>query len=215
MNYKISVSILTADFLHLAEEIDSVIDYVDELHLDVCDGHFVPSLSFGGGLSGQLGAKYSSRCHVDVHLMISNPQEQMTSFLELGAKSIVFHIEAASHPRTLLTTLREQNVIAGIAIVPTTPATEIASLTEFVQRVLIMTVNPGFGGQALIPEMLRKTEQVRKIVGDEVDIIVDGGINLDTIRDAKCAGANIFVIGSALINAPKRVEYIQQLRDSL
>lgn len=212
MNYKISASILTGDFLRLAEEIDSIIDHVDELHLDVCDGHFVPSLSFGEAVSAQLGTHYAKRCHIDAHLMVSNPQERIPPFLESGAQSVIFHIEAAMYPHTLIADLQSADIVAGIGVIPRTPAAAIIPLAEFCQRILVMTVNPGFGGQALIPQMLKKVAAIRLIVGDKVDIIVDGGINLNTIRDAKNAGANIFVVGSALLNAPKRIEYIQQLR---
>lgn len=215
MDYRISASILSGDFLCLAEEIDSIVDHIDELHLDVCDGHFVPSLSFGEVVSAQLGARYAARCHIDTHLMVSNPQERIEAFLESGAKSIIFHLEASLHPHTLITHLQKHNITAGLGVIPRTPARAIVSLAEFCQRILVMTVNPGFGGQALIPQMLKKVEEIRTIVGDEVDIIVDGGINLDTIRDAKNAGANVFVVGSALLSAPKRLEYIQQLRDLL
>lgn len=212
MDYKISASILTGNFLHLADEIDSIIDHIDELHLDVCDGNFVPSLSFGEGVSGQLGAYYAKRCHIDAHLMVNNPQERIVPFLESGAKSIVFHIEASLHPHTLITNLQKHDIAAGIGVIPRTPAVAIAPLAPFCQRILVMTVNPGFGGQVLIPQMLKKVEEIRMIVGDEVDIIVDGGVNLNTIYDAKNAGANVFVVGSALLNAPQRIEYIQKLR---
>lgn len=214
-NYKISASILTADFLRLGHEIDSLVGHVDELHLDVCDGHFVPSLSFGDDLVTQICARYADRCHVDAHLMVANPEQRAEPLVATGARSVVFHVEATLHPHTLLTTLQQHGIAVGLGVIPKTPETAIQPLIEFCQRVLVMTVNPGFGGQALILPMLKKVERMRKLAGDGIDIIVDGGVNLTTIRDAKNAGANIFVIGSALLNAAQRVEYIHALRDAL
>ena len=213
--YKISASVLTADFLHLTEEIDSVIDHIDELHLDVCDGHFVPSLSFGEGIAAQIGARYADKCHIDTHLMVSNPKQRAETFIQSGSRSIVFHIEASAHPHTLITSLQRENIAAGLALIPKTPAAALEPLAEFCQRILIMTVNPGFGGQNIIMPMLKKAEWIRAHIGDEIDIVVDGGINADTIRDAKNAGANVFVIGSALFNSRQRIEYIHTLRQAL
>lgn len=215
MRYKISASILTGDFLHLAAEIDSVLDHVDELHLDVCDGHFVPSLSFGEGIATQLGMRYRERCHLDAHLMVSNPEQLAERFIDTRVHSLIFHIEASLHPHTLMKRLQSNDIAAGLGVIPRTPVVAIAPLAEFCQRVLVMSVNPGFGGQTLIPQMLRKVEEIREMLGSEVDIIVDGGVNLETIRDAKNAGANIFVVGSALLKAANRVEYIQALRTAL
>ena len=215
VSYKVSASILDIDFLHAAEEVDSIIEHVDELHLDICDGDFVPSLSFGTKISALIGARYARRCHIDTHLMISAPQKYFQGFVDAGARSIIFHIEAVRYPHTLITALQSHNVSAGVGIIPKTPASVLAPLYEFCNRVLVMTVNPGFGGQSLIPQMLRKVEHIRQQGGDDMDIIVDGGININTIQDAKNAGANVFVIGSGLFNAPQRVEYIQQIRSVL
>lgn len=212
MKYKISASILTGNFLSLAQDIESIIEHIDELHLDVCDGHFVPSLSFGEGISAQIGTRYATRTHIDTHLMVSNPKERVIPFLESYTKSLIFHIEATLHPHTLLLYLQKKSIVGGLGVIPRTPAEAIAPLAEFCERVLVMTVNPGFGGQTLIPQMLRKVEKIRAIVGDNTDIIVDGGINLSTITDAKNAGANVFVIGSALLDSSNRVEYLQQVR---
>jgi len=212
LKYKISASILNVDFLSLADEIDSVIEYIDELHLDICDGTFVPSLSFGGEVTARIGTRYHKQCHIDAHLMVMEPQEHVSSFIAAGSRSIIFHLEAHLHPLTLMSALQSKNIAAGIGIIPKTPAAALASIADFCDRVLIMTVNPGFGNQRLITPMLKKVEEVRKIIGDEKDIIVDGGINDATIRDAKNAGANIFVVGSALFKTPARREYIEQLR---
>lgn len=206
---------MTGDFLHLAAEIDSILGYIDELHLDVCDGHFVPSLSFGEVITTPLSARYRERCHLDAHLMVGNPEERAEHFIDARVHSLVFHVEASLHPHTLLKRLQSNGIAAGLGVIPRTPASAIAPLAEFCQRVLVMGVNPGFGGQKLILQMLRKVEEIREILGGAVDIIVDGGVNLETIRDVKNAGANIFVVGSALLNAANRVEYIRALRSAV
>lgn len=214
MKYRVAASILSADFLDLRRDIDRVIDHVDELHLDVMDGIFVENISFGApviaGLRGAYPAHFS-----EAHLMISRPHDYWSAFRDVGCNVVTFHYEATDHSYMLLKNLRDGAVQAGISLTPQTPATVLEPIREFIDRLLIMTVEPGFGGQAFEPAMLRKIETARQILGDEVDIEVDGGIKDTTIRQVRDAGANIFVSGSYLFKAEDPAERVAALRDAL
>ncbi len=234
MQYKLALSILTADFLNLGADIRGVLggrcgSGIGELHLDVCDGNFVPSLSFGEATCREIFRGFASPgglgggIHVDTHLMIANPGARVGAYLAGGCNSLIFHLEAELHPLRVADQIRRHEnegeggggVDAGIALAPVTPAGALEPIHDAFQRILVMSVNPGYGGQELIPAMLRKVERIRALVGDSTDIVIDGGINIKTIASAKSAGANIFVVGSAVMQAPDRQESIENLSAAL
>lgn len=214
MKYRIAASILSADFLKLRSDIDRVIDHVDELHLDVMDGIFVENISFGAPVIAGLRGAYPTHFS-EAHLMIARPHDYWSAFRDVGANVVTFHYEATDHSYMLLKTLRDGGVQAGISLTPQTPATVLEPIREFIDRLLIMTVEPGFGGQAFEPAMLRKIETARRLLGDTVDIEVDGGIKDTTIRQVRDAGANIFVSGSYLFKADDPAGRVATLRDAL
>ena len=214
MQYKISASILTVDFLSLRDELESVYSLVDEIHLDICDGHLVPSLSFGANVVQSIRNAFPT-AFLDTHLMIENPHNHWQSFLDAGSNSLIFHYEASLHPLVLRNTIQAHHAQVGIALAPRSNALVLEPLIGFFDRILIMTVNPGFGGQKMIPAMLRKVEQARELLGDEVDIIVDGGINLQRIGEARRAGANVFVVGNALFQNSDRKSFLEDIRAAL
>ena len=195
-------SILSADFGILKQQLE-VIDEAGALyvHFDVMDGVFVPSISFGLPVLKTI-RKYTDRM-MDVHLMIVDPERYVKDFAEAGADIITVHAEACKHLDATIELIKASGAMAGVAINPATPLSAISHVLEKVDMVLIMTVNPGFGGQSLIPYTLDKVRELSQLLnqkGLKIDIEVDGGINKDTIDDALDAGANIIVAGSAVFN---------------
>ena len=207
---QISPSILAADFTSLREEVKAVIDAgADLLHVDVMDGHFTPNITIGQPVVAAL----RQHCSVpmDVHLMVEEPDRYIEDFANCGADIISFHIEAARHPHRIISKIKELGCRAGIALNPGTSEDEIEYLAEYLDMVIIMTVNPGFGGQAFIPEMLRKIENVRAMIGDR-DLEVDGGIDATTAPLIIQAGGNVLVAGSYIYKSPSYLEAIESLR---
>ncbi|WP_097075888.1 ribulose-phosphate 3-epimerase [Pseudobutyrivibrio ruminis] len=195
-------SILSADFGILKQQLE-VIDEAGAqyVHFDVMDGVFVPSISFGLPVLKTI-RKYTDRM-MDVHLMIVDPERYVKDFAEAGADIITVHAEACKHLDATIELIKASGAMAGVAINPATPLSAISHVLERVDMVLIMTVNPGFGGQSLIPYTLDKVRELSQLLnqkGLKIDIEVDGGINKDTIDDALDAGANIIVAGSAVFN---------------
>ena len=204
---KIAPSILSADFSKLKEEIDTV-SSAEYLHLDVMDGSFVPEITFGAGVVKSI-RKFSNQIF-DVHLMVEHPETHIDSFAAAGADIITFHIEAAKHAHRLIQKIHASNIKAGVALNPATPLAMVEEILGDVDQVLIMTVNPGYGGQQFIESQLKKIESLRKIF--DGDIEVDGGINPETSKLVKKSGANVLVAGSAIFNAEDRSKAIQSIR---
>ncbi len=209
----LSPSILSADFGILKEQLE-IIDEAGAqyVHFDVMDGVFVPSISFGLPVLKTI-RKYTDRIF-DVHLMIIDPERYVKEFAEAGADIITVHAEACKHLDATVNLIKSCGVMAGVAINPATPLSEIVHVLEKVDMVLIMTVNPGFGGQSLIPYTLDKVRELSVLARQKklkIDIEVDGGINLNTIDDALDAGANIIVAGSAIFSGDARTNTLSLL----
>lgn len=211
----ISPSILSADFANLAAEVEKVEKAgASYLHLDVMDGMFVPNISFGPPVIASL--RKHSKLFFDTHLMIKNPERYIEDFVRAGADNITIHYESTQRPREVLQKIKDYDMRASIAISPSTPYGVVLPLLDMVDMVLIMTVEPGFGGQPLIVETLKKVRAIRQYANERgitVDIEVDGGITPENIGLATSAGANVIVAGSAIFKSktPKRV--ITQMRE--
>jgi ribulose-phosphate 3-epimerase len=196
---RINPSILTADFANLQAEVARVAT-ADALHVDVMDNHFVPNLTFGPRMVGRL--QEVSAIPLDVHLMITDVDQWAPGYAELGAFSVTFHAEATQNPVALAKRLRELGARAGLALKPGTAVEPYLDLLPEFDQLLVMTVEPGFGGQAFMVDMLPKIEKLRDAIGDgDIWLQVDGGIALDTIALASAAGADTFVAGSAVYQA--------------
>ena len=204
---KVAPSILSADFSRLGEEVKSVSD-AEYLHLDVMDGSFVPEITIGAGVVKSL--RKLSTAAFDVHLMVEHPETQIESFVAAGADIITFHIEATKHAHRLIQKIHATGIRAGIALNPATPLISIEEVLTDVDQVLVMTVNPGYGGQKFISNMLGKIRALRDKF--ERDIEVDGGINEKTSELVREAGANILVAGSAVFNSQNIAETIKNIR---
>ena len=207
---KICPSILSCDPANFRDPVKEMVEGgCDWIHLDVMDGQFVPPITFGADLANSLVD--SSDCPVEAHLMTLTPDAHFDAFIDAGCKRIIFHAEAATHAHRLCQSLREKGVEAGVAINPGTPIEALLPLLEVMDLALVMTVNPGWGGQKLIEECVDKVESLRAIA-PELAIQVDGGIAANTIREVYQAGATDFVAGSYLLKTPSIAEGIAELK---
>ena len=212
-NIKIAPSILSADFSKLGQEI-KLLDKsnCEYIHIDVMDGHFVPNLTIGPDVVKSL-RKYTKKVF-DVHLMIDPVQEFIPQFIEAGADIITIHHEISEEVIESLELIKKNKKKVGISIKPLTPAKVIHKYLEIIDLVLIMTVEPGFGGQQLIKSQIEKIKEIRKIIGNRnIDIEVDGGVNLKNAKELKKAGANILVSGSTIFKSENYQETIDILRN--
>jgi ribulose-phosphate 3-epimerase len=192
-------SLLLCDFGHLADEIHKLeAAGVQALHLDVMDGHFVPNLSYGLPIAEAV--RRVTELPIEAHLMISDPARYAEQFVSAGVDAITFHVEAVADPRPLLEKLRSLGVAAGLAYNPDTPLAAIRDFLDACDLVLTMSVSPGFGGQAFQSVALEKLRQLRTMVGPDVLLEVDGGVNPGTIAQCAAAGAQIYVVGSAIFD---------------
>lgn len=211
---KFAPSLLSANFARIAEEISAVVDAgADYLHLDVMDGRFVPNITWGPKIVGDL--RPLTKLPFDAHLMIVEPERYVESFVAAGANIITFHIEATSHAQRLLAHLRDLGVKAGIAINPQTPVGALIDIVEDCDLILIMSVNPGFGGQSFLERSLAKIREARALVAERnprCEIEVDGGINARTLPLVAAAGADVAVMGSALFDAVDPGTQLRNLR---
>jgi ribulose-phosphate 3-epimerase len=199
---RVAPSILSADFGRLGSQIDEVMDAgARVIHFDVMDGHFVPPITIGSLVASSIADQVHAADGVlDVHLMIEAPERQIEAFAEAGADSITIHREATPHANRLLTAIRELGCLAGVAINPATPVEDVAELCGYADVVLCMTINPGWGGQELLPESPDKISRLTPLVG-EAAIEVDGGIDATTVGSTAAAGASLFVAGSAVFSS--------------
>jgi len=199
----LSPSLLSADFTRLGEQITALEQAgVDWLHVDVMDGHFAPNISMGPLIVE--ACRQASQLPVDVHLMIENPERYIEAFAKAGANLITIHVETGYHPYRTLQSIRDLDCRPGIALNPGTPVTAITQLLPLVDMALILGTNPGFSGQAFIPQMLSKISAVRQ-AQPNVLIQVDGGMNAETLPAAFRAGANVFVAGNAVFKHPQGI----------
>ena len=214
MDIKIAASILNADPINLEKEILDVKDSIDWIHFDVMDNHFVPNLSFGKSLLESLSKKRIKP--LDAHLMIEDPDRWACDFADAGADSITFHLEAAKEPTKIIKDIHNLNKKVGVAIKPKTSFEQVKELLPQIDVLLVMTVEPGFGGQKFMDDMLQKVEQARKeITKNKLDvwIQVDGGIGFETIEKATKAGADFLVVGSAAFATKDPEKAMTELRN--
>lgn len=203
MMYKLSPSILSADMGHLAEDIKTITEAGTQyIHVDVMDGMFVPNISFGFPILKAV-RKMTDKV-LDVHLMIADPDRYIDAFYEAGADIICVHAEACTHLHRTVQHIKQLGAKAAVALNPATPLSVLDYVLEDLDMVLIMSVNPGFGGQKFIPSSIRKIKELRSILEERglehIELEVDGGVTLDNLEEIKEAGANVFVAGSAVFN---------------
>ena len=218
MDNLIAPSILSANFARLGEEVDAVLDAgADVIHFDVMDNHYVPNLTIGPMVLRAL-RDYGIDSPIDVHLMVKPVDRLISDFAEAGATYISIHPETTAHPHASLGLIRAAGAKAGLVLNPGTSVNVLDALLDEIDLVLVMSVNPGFGGQAFIPASLDKVRTVRSLVDDsgrDVRLEIDGGIKVDNIRAAKDAGANMFVAGSAIFGSTNYANTISAMRRAL
>ena len=213
---KIAPSVLSADFAVLGEEIAKVEPVADLLHLDVMDGHFVPNLTIGPMVVEAIHRR--TRVPLDVHLMIQNPERYIGAFAQAGSTYLTVHAEVCPHLHRTIQQIREAGIKAGVALNPSTSLHAVENILDQVDLILLMSVNPGFGGQSFIPFVLKKVEELsRRLqhVSPAPELEVDGGIKLENCRDVAQAGATILVAGSAIFGAGDPRAAVQKMREQV
>jgi ribulose-phosphate 3-epimerase len=217
-NYQIAPSLLSADFARLGEEAQSVIDAgADMLHLDVMDNHYVPNLTVGPLVCTAL-RRYGITIPIDVHLMTKPVDRLIVEFAEAGATNITFHPEASEHVDRSLALIRQHGCKAGLALNPATTLQCLEYVIDKIDLVLVMSVNPGFGGQTFIPSSLEKIKNIRHLItasGQPIHLSVDGGIKIENIAEVAKAGADTFVAGSAIFSQADYLSVIVKMREQL
>lgn len=215
MKVQIAPSILSADFARLADALASIQSSADIVHLDVMDGHFVPNITIGPPVVAAL--RKVTKLPFDCHLMISRPQKYIPEFLKAGADMISIHLEADPHLHRALSMIREGGAKAGVAINPATPAESLSEVVAYCDYILVMSVNPGFGGQKFIRQTTEKVRRVREMIersGNRVPIEIDGGIDATTAREVVAAGASILVAGNAVFGSGDAATNIETIRSA-
>lgn len=215
---KIAPSILAADFTRLGEQVQQAeAARADLIHIDIMDGRFVPNISMGPLVVE--ATRRVTKLPLDVHLMIVEPEKYIDDFAKAGADCISIHIEATPHVHRTLNAIQEAGCKAGIALNPHTSSASLENIMNLLDTIIVMTVNPGFGGQKFIPEMMSKVATIRAMIGNarrDIDLEVDGGINAETAVTSSQAGANVLIAGSSIFSAKHSVEHgISSLRQSL
>ena len=214
----IAPSILAADFAKLGEEVDTVLAAgADIVHFDVMDNHYVPNLTIGPLVCEAL-RNHGVTAPIDVHLMVKPVDRIIPDFIKAGASFVTFHPEASEHIDRTLGMIREAGCKAGLVFNPATPLNILENVMDKVDMILLMSVNPGFGGQSFIPQTLVKCRQVRKMIdesGFDIRLEIDGGVKIDNIREVAAAGADTFVAGSAIFNTPDYKKTIDAMRAEL
>jgi ribulose-phosphate 3-epimerase len=214
---KLAPSILSADFARLGEQIAEVAGAgADYIHVDVMDGHFVPNITIGAPVVAAI--RPVTDLPLDVHLMIEHPERYISDFVQAGADIITVHVEASPHLHSTIRTIKEMGAKAGVSLNPATPIGAVEEFLRHVDLVLVMSVNPGFGGQSFIPETLPRIANMRKLLDDRglrAELEVDGGINADNAPDIVEAGADVLVAGNSIFRAEEGISRaIERLREA-
>jgi len=212
-SYRIAPSLLAADFGHLVDEVGAIESDADLLHLDVMDGHFVPNISFGLPVIASL--RRYTQLPFDCHLMTTNPDALLPELAAAGVDMVTMHIEAIPDPTEAIKAAAAHDLGFGLVVSPPTPFSAVAPFMEHVNMLLVMSVNPGFGGQSFMPEVLPKIEEARNWIESHdlgADIEIDGGVSSDNIISAKNAGATVFVVGTSVFGATDPAGAIRDLR---
>lgn len=217
-NYCIAPSILSADFARLGEQVDAVLNAgADMVHFDVMDNHYVPNLTIGPLVCEAL-RKYGIQAPIDVHLMVQPVDAMISMFAQAGATYITFHPEASNHIDRSLQLIKDAGCKAGLVFNPATPLTVLKHVIDKIDMILLMSVNPGFGGQQFIPSVLPKIKEARKIIDDSkrsIRLEIDGGVKIDNIGEIAAHGADTFVAGSAIFQTQDYAATIQAMRDAI